>query len=321
MSGTVAMIQRSQIRLRSRYSLAEAAAMKDVFRQLFSAAGAGRRGFAFGHFYPALQKNEARFVDAETGVPLGRALILYRDAEARWLDRYVKGPAVPGVDSNYLRMIEAYIGVVAPERLELLVPDCAVSRIGTIFGSFMRDPRAFLGGYDLAVAGQGIIGLYSYRPRDALEYRVGPLRYVALIQGETPQYILVIDIQAEGGLGIEDELLNLNYGVCAPGEGFSPIIMRSFNVGERLAGVVYSDSSLVDIALRGPDRLRFDFFATGRELFHSREPSEVRSDAFLQILDVSHGPKISSELSKVYNANIFSMLSERIANIRQEYLQ
>jgi hypothetical protein len=102
---------------------------------------------------------------------------------------------------------------------------------------------------------------------------------------------------------------------------FSPIIMRSFNVGERFAGVVYSDSSLIDANLRGPDQLRFDFFATGREIFEVRGKKDAEQDMFSRILDVTHGPKISSDLTKVENGRYFNDLADRFARIHREYLQ
>lgn len=226
-----------------------------------------------------------------------------------------------------IRAFDAYVQATVPKFLEMIMAPDDLSKMGEIVGYFLRDPRAGVFDYIIAQAKQKILHFYQYDNVDSAGQYDGETRYLCLFAGETNDYLFALDFAFAGNrfAPLEDERLRLYYGFCAPGEYYSPIVMRSYCLRERLAGVIYPPSKLVGVASEALEQLRFEVSTTDNE-FHVKSVGDNDSErgvdeVFLRALKDSKGLRLVRSLRKVeHNSEKYKTVKSRTDRFLFDYI-
>lgn len=250
------------------------------------------------------------------------------DGEQRSIRDFIKCFNTRKFGDSIFRIFEAYVLLKTPKFETMVNAQDNLNKMGEIVGYFLRDPQVEEFSYMLAQAGQKLLHFFSYDNVDTLGTYDETTRYICLFAGDTTDYLFALDFAfiEQDIAPLHDEQLRLYYGFCAPGEDFSPVVMRSHCLSERLAGLIYSKSSLIDLhtaALRG---LTFEVFTTdksfhGLQILDRKPPASGRDDAVRKAMQLAKGIKIGRDLSAIeHGSKEYQMLNRRVKQFIIDFL-
>ncbi|MGJ8527442.1 hypothetical protein [Maritalea sp.] len=224
-------------------------------------------------------------------------------------------------------MFDAYVQIASPKFVTLTNGKEDLDKMGEIVGHFLRDPSMGELSYLLAQAKQKLLHFFSYDNVDTLGAYDETERYLCLFVGETPDYLFALDFAyVESDIvPLYDEKLRLYYGFCAPGEDFSPIVMRSYCLRERLAGLLYTKSSLIDLSSASLNDLTFEVFTTDQSFHGSKKEAEKEESPAMQAaskaLQLVKGVKLGRNLTKIHeDSDLYTSMNSRVQKFIVDFL-
>ena len=224
-------------------------------------------------------------------------------------------------NDNLLRIVDAYLQITVRGFDAVVQSRDTADEVGMVLGEFLRDETALKDRYKLALSQQALLGIYRYGEVDTHRYHINDARYLAMFSGRNPDYISLIDINAQNLTAgpRRVERLKVYSGFCIPGEDFSPILMRTLCFRRRHVGLLYTPGSLID-ASGGPlDELTYEVFTTEKEALSSKKTSEkYGSAAFAKALDIHYGPKKRRTLTKLSKGAELNEIERRFELFRRE---
>lgn len=258
------------------------------------------------------------------------------DASRRLLDTFRKdGGTATNFKPVALRMFDAYVQLKSPRFKQMLQARDDLDKMGEIVGFFLRDPKVGTLDYHLAKASEKLLHFFAYDNVDNVGSYDNTTRFLCLFAGETSDYLFALDfafvegdivfLRDEHPMDKKDEKLRLYYGFCAPGEDYSPIIMRSYCLRERLAGVLYSKSALIDLNSEALDKITYEVFSTDKS-FHGLATGQKKdktdpANLLQKAVMIAKGLRIGRHLEKIeINSELHQKLSIRIKQIKVDFL-
>ena len=155
---------------------------------------------------------------------------------------------------------------------------------------------------NLAINNQRIIGVYKYEDVDTHHNPTDETRYLALLSGINPDYVLLLDAPIDIPLFTRNmsEKLKIASGFCIPGDNFSLVVMRTLCFRRRQLGSLYSAGSLIDDSGGVLDELEYETFTAERDdvgLAQSQE--QYGKTDFAKALAIHYGPRKRRALTKL----------------------
>lgn len=248
------------------------------------------------------------------------------DIDFKYIQRYLTAPPTIRPDGEGIRklqMFDAYVQLSDPLAITFYESRQSTHAIGDVIGSFLRDQVFENIDYNLELAKQRIMHFYEYDNIDTLGSRDNTKRYLCLIRGERPSYLLSLDFAFEGEIKVRrttSKRMRLYYGFCIPGEDFSPLVMKSFGWGERLTGVLYAPASLINLSSPALNQLTFDVFTTDKSFFGDAKSLANGSDALAKALSVHKGLRLQRRLWRISDDLLVSKLKQLVNCFQIDYL-
>lgn len=228
-------------------------------------------------------------------------------------------------------LFDAYVQIATPGFADIDADRRGVDDIGRDIGQFLRDPHLGAQNYNLSTASQKLTKYFEYDNVDTLNQFDGGMRYLCLFPGRTVHYLFAVDfkydipktkIDMARYVRHKHSDLQLYYGFCAPGQGFSPVIMKSHTVGERIAGFIYASAELINVSSEALDGLRFEVFTTDRQFHGDAGRFDYSATGiFSRALAEAKGVKLARELRPVNRGTEkYSNLEQMVSSIKIDIL-
>lgn len=246
------------------------------------------------------------------------------DESRRFITEFVNKGDKRVINITTFRYFDAFVQITFPKFRSALKGKDDLDSMGEIVGHFLRDPNVGEVKYLQEQAKQNILHFFEYDNVDTIGTHDETVRYLCLFVGRTPDYLFALDFAFRTDnvvfLG-DDEKLRLFYGFCAPGENFSPLVMRSYCLRERLAGILYNKSTLVDLDGEKLRQLQFDVFTTDRA-FHGQPTAQYdQHDVVRRALIAQKGAKLGRPLNRVpKNSAKYALLKDRVDRFKFDFL-
>lgn len=225
-----------------------------------------------------------------------------------------------------LRMFDAYMKIKYPVIATTFSPNRDTDATGLVFGEFLTDVAVRKRLYEMEVTLQSLIGIYEYQEETTATFRTGIDRYLALFQGNTQGYLLVMDFSwslSDKIVHLVDEHLRLYYGFCIPGQKFSPIILRSLDQRERQVGMMYGKDALVDFSAPTLEQIYLQTYTTDSEHFPDKSDGDQSKETklFQEVLRLKEGPILNRTMFRVKKkSNEYKAIAKRIERIKRDRL-
>ena len=224
-----------------------------------------------------------------------------------------------------IRLFDAYMKIKHPVIATTFSPSRDTDATGLVFGEFLTDVEIRKRLYELEVTLQSLIGIYEYQEKTIGAAQTGPNRYLALFQGSTKGYLLVMDFSwsvSDKVVYLVDEHLRLYYGFCILGRNFSPIILRSLDQRERQVGMMYGKDALVDFSAPTLEQVYLQTYTTDIDHFPDKTDNGQDKEAKLlqEVLRLKEGPVMNRTMFRVTNTNEYNAIAKRIEKIKRDHL-
>ncbi len=309
-----------QILLADVYDAARCYAVWSRFNKIYDGSGLSRRKI-FVRMQGAIEDNLDRI--KKIGDPKFNFEYPNIDAERKLISEFAVNGYKRKFKDDIWHLFDAYVQLTTPKFLQMLKGRDDLDTMGQIVGHFLKDPIVGDSGYVLEQASQEILHFYHYDNVDNIGLFDESDRYVCLFRSASPEYLFVMDFEFDGNhIGdITNERLRLYYGFCVPGEEFSPIIMRSFCLRERLAGLFFAPAAMVGKSSEFLNKLKFQVFTTDRS-FHGNSKDNDEYGEFTKLAMSAHkGPTLTRNLAKVDpNSSLYERLNLRVKQFKVELL-
>ena len=192
-------------------------------------------------------------------------------------------------------------------------------------GAFLKDDSALDDRHQQSVNAQSIRGIFEYDGVDTHHEEIGEKRIVAFLSGESIDYLKLVDFKFDRASETflpKDVDCEPLFGICIPGEEFSPVILRSDSYRTRQLGLLYTPENLVEINGEMPDELVYEVFTTNKDQLGSNSNADdISTDGlFLQALNLHFGPRLKRDLEPLSNPQEIAKVADIIDQIATEVL-
>lgn len=227
------------------------------------------------------------------------------DLGSRWkLADYLRVDAASSREfkDGLIAIVDAYLQIVMPGFDAPFKLAARTDETGMMFGAYLRDESALSSRMNLALNKQRIIGIYKYDDVDTHLNLIGETRYLALLSGNNPDYVHLIDAPVDMPVFARNmsEKLKIASGFCIPGDNFSLVVMRTLCFRRRQLGLLYAAGSLIDQSGGVLDELEYETFTAERDdVGLAESQNRYGKSDFAQALAIHYGPRKRRALTKL----------------------
>lgn len=224
---------------------------------------------------------------------------------------------------GFLALIDAYLQITLPWFDASYRHALRSDEMGMMFGAFLKDESALESRFQLELNKQRVVGVYEYDEADTHLNLTGDTRYLALVAGENPDYINLLDASVDFSPYLKNraEKLKISSGFCIPGEEFSLVVMKTLCFRRRQIGLLYSVGSLVDKTGGVLDEIEFETFSAENDPVGLAASTErYGSVAFAEALKIHYGTRKRQPLRKLPKGSQREAIIKRFELLKRNML-